>query len=134
MTTHQDEITRFWNARPETYDGAAYHGLRGDKEKVAWLATVRGLVGEPPLDVLDSGTGTGFLALLLAELGHQVTGIDLAEEMLATARAKATALPNPPHLHIGDAIDPPLPAESFDVVVCRHLLWTLTDPTGACRN
>lgn len=42
-------------------------------------------------DIIDLGCGTGLLALLLAERGHRVTGIDPSAAMLAAARAK----PNP---------------------------------------
>jgi 2-polyprenyl-3-methyl-5-hydroxy-6-metoxy-1,4-benzoquinol methylase len=85
MSTFQDEITRFWDTRPESYDQAVFHGLRNEREKAVWLSTLRALVADAPRDVLDAGTGTGFLALLLAESGHRVTGIDLSEGMLAVA-------------------------------------------------
>jgi SAM-dependent methyltransferase len=39
--------------------------------------------------VLDAGCGTGENALAFAALGHGVTGIDLAEEAIRRARAKA---------------------------------------------
>ena len=83
------------------------------------------------------GAGTGFLALLLAELGHRVTGVDLAPGMLALARAKAARLPAGavrPVFAPGDAVDPPLPAGSVDAVISRHLLWTLTEPQRAFAN
>jgi ubiquinone/menaquinone biosynthesis C-methylase UbiE len=41
----------------------------------------------PPTSILHLGTGTGQVALLLAELSHRMTGIDLAESMLDLARA-----------------------------------------------
>ena len=47
---------------------------------------VRGLNGS----VLDVACGTGDMALLLAEQGATVTGVDLSSEMLALAKAKAT--------------------------------------------
>jgi len=40
---------------------------------------------------IDLGCGTGRLAIALAQRGHQVTAVDLSEEMLRVARAKATA-------------------------------------------
>jgi ubiquinone/menaquinone biosynthesis C-methylase UbiE len=39
--------------------------------------------------VLDLGTGTGFLAVLLALRGARVIAVDVSEEQLATARARA---------------------------------------------
>lgn len=41
--------------------------------------------------ILDLGCGTGGHALILAQRGYQVTGIDYSEEMLAIARAKAAS-------------------------------------------
>jgi SAM-dependent methyltransferase len=41
--------------------------------------------------ILDLGCGTGRVAIPLATLGHRVTAVDLAEEMLRVAGAKATA-------------------------------------------
>jgi SAM-dependent methyltransferase len=36
---------------------------------------------------------------------------------------------------VGDASDPPARAgRSFDVILARHLLWTLPDPQGALRR
>ena len=42
--------------------------------------------------VLDAGCGTGRVAIELAARGFSVVGIDLDEDMLATARAKAPEL------------------------------------------
>lgn len=88
----------------------------------------------PPADILDLGTGTGQVSLLLAELGHRVTGTDLAEGMLDLARRKAHGLTNPPTLLSGDAVDPAFAPRSFDVVTTRYLLWTLREPARALAN
>jgi SAM-dependent methyltransferase len=42
----------------------------------------------PPLSILDAGCGTGRLACLLAERGHEVAGFDPAPAMLAIARSR----------------------------------------------
>src|SRR5262245_16567476 len=44
-----------------------------------------------PCRVLDLGCGTGRVAIPLAKLGYSVTAVDLSEEMLHVAGAKATA-------------------------------------------
>jgi SAM-dependent methyltransferase len=47
---------------------------------------------EGPGRVLDAGCGTGRVAVRLAELGHDVVGVDLDERMLERARADAPGL------------------------------------------
>lgn len=42
----------------------------------------------PGCDVLEIGCGTGELALMMAEAGAQVTGIDVSNDMLAVARER----------------------------------------------
>ena len=131
----QAHINAYWDLRSASYDGDPGHGILSAAEHTAWLDALRALLPPAPADVLDVGTGTGFLAFLLAELGHRVVGVDLSEGMLGLARERAaaqraTGLPAP-EFREGDAIAPPLPAGSVDAVVSRHLLWTLTDPAGA---
>ena len=45
-----------------------------------------------PLTVLDAGCGTGRVAIELARRGIEVVGVDLDDEMLAAARAKAPGI------------------------------------------
>jgi ubiquinone/menaquinone biosynthesis C-methylase UbiE len=127
----QDTITGYWDWRGAAYDEAPRHGIHHPREKEAWLAALRDLLPAAPADVLDVGAGTGFLALLIAELGHRVVGIDLAVNMLAAGLQKSAGMANAPAFMYGDAHDPPLPAWSFDVVTNRHVMWTLTDPPRA---
>jgi SAM-dependent methyltransferase len=79
--------------------------------------------------VLDLGCGTGSIALLLAEAGHRVTGVDLAPRMIRSARAKLAGAHLPATFLVGDAAEPPEGA--VDVVLTRHLVWTLPDPQAA---
>lgn len=57
-----------------------------------WAQYIRRLLkrfGWKPSTILDVATGTGTLALLLADEGYQVTGIDLSASMIAIAQRKA---------------------------------------------
>lgn len=134
-TTVQAQINAYWNWRGASYDSQPGHGIQlGSAEYAAWLETMQRLLPPAPAAVLDVGAGTGFLSFLAAAIGHQVTGIDLAEGMLAMAREQSVTVPNPPQFLIGDAIAPDFPPQSFDVVMSRHVLWTLRDPVSAFRN
>ena len=69
--------------------------------------------------VLDVGTGTGvFLPYLVNSIGNggRIIALDIAEEMLQTARAK-NLCDNVDYLH-ADVISIPVRNELFDVVVC----------------
>ncbi|SDT24410.1 class I SAM-dependent methyltransferase [Jiangella sp. DSM 45060] len=134
VTTAQDSITRYWTERADSYDAHHREQLGNAEVKAGWTDVWRRALPAPPARVLDVGTGTGHVALLLAELGHDVVGTDLSPGMLAKAREKAAGLAHPPELLIGDAVAPDFPDASFDVVTSRYLLWTLRTPEVALAN
>jgi 2-polyprenyl-3-methyl-5-hydroxy-6-metoxy-1,4-benzoquinol methylase len=72
--------------------------------------------------VLDVGTGTGRLALLMTGAGASVTGLDASDEMLKVARERAAAQHAGVHFTIGDAHALAFPDRSFDVVVSSRVL------------
>src|ERR1700686_2190701 len=123
-----DEIRRFWDDDAATYDNAPGHRPVSAAVQAAWTAALEALLPPAPARVLDCGAGTGFLSLIAARLGHRVTALDLSPEMLARlgAAAHAEGLETP-------AVVPPAHEvpEGFDVVMERHLLWTLPDPGTA---
>lgn len=122
-----------WDAEAPTFDDAADHGLRDRAVRLAWRGLLAGLLPSPPARVADLGCGTGTLALLLAEEGHVVDGIDFSPEMVARALAKTAGEPDV-RITEGDAYDPPLASAAYDVVLSRHVLWALPDPVEALRR
>ena len=124
-----DEIRDYWDEDAGTYDNSPSHHPRRPQELAAWGGALRRLLPAPPATVLDAGAGTGFLSLLLAGQGYQVTALDLSSGMLAALQAKAARLGLTVRTVNADAASPP--AENFDAVVERHLLWTLPDPAAA---
>lgn len=126
------QIAAHWNRRAAHFDEDFGHSARTEAERAAWDRILAlALAGRGPLDALDVGCGTGFLALELAARGHRATGVDFAPAMLAQARGKAAALGLPVRFEEADAEALPFPSGSFDLVVCRHLLWTLPHPEAA---
>ena len=80
------------------------------------------------LDILDVGTGPGFFACILSEEGHNVTGIDRSEGMLAHARKNAEALGVSPTFLQMDVNALDFDDETFDAIVLRNVSWTLEHP------
>jgi ubiquinone/menaquinone biosynthesis C-methylase UbiE len=121
-------VRHHWDGRARTFDDETGHGLFSDEQRYAWLDLLARFVGPAPRRVLDVGCGTGFLALRFAELGHDVTGIDLSSQMIERARRKAEQAGHQIDFRIGDAVAIDCADETYDVVVARHVIWTLPDP------
>jgi SAM-dependent methyltransferase len=134
MDRIKELVRQHWDWRAADFDKEASHGLLNDMQSRAWRDLVSRLAGTVALDVLDIGCGTGFLSLLLAELGHRVTGIDVADAMLEMARRKAAARGLNVDFRYADAEAPAMRAGSFDLVVERHVLWTLPHPASALTS
>ena len=89
---------------------------------------------QPGTTLLDVGCGPGTLTADLARLvaPGRVVGIDVAEEVVAEARAHVAAGdPVDVELLVGDFRHAGLPAGAFDVVHAHQVLQHLRDPVGA---
>jgi ubiquinone/menaquinone biosynthesis C-methylase UbiE len=122
-----------WDREAETFDEAADHGLGDAGTREAWRQLLRTHLPQPPGRIADLGSGTGTLALLLAEEGYAVDGVDFSAAMVSRALAKAGHLDRVTFTE-ADAADPPLAAEEYDVVLSRHVLWAMPDPAHALRR
>jgi SAM-dependent methyltransferase len=126
-----DQIRAFWDRDSHTYDDSASHAVSDPLEAAAWRAALRRALPDPGAKVLDAGAGTGALSLLAAELGFDVTALDLSEGMLSKARAKAEAGGVELTFVIAPAAEPP--PGPFDAVMERHVVWTMPDPVAVLR-
>ena len=135
MPDPQDQITKFWSmVAPGYEDRGSNVAEHGTDEYRLWCAAVGAVLPDEPADVLDLATGTGFLALISAELGHRVAGTDLSTAMLSLAERRARERGLDVRFAPGDAVSPDIGPHSVDVVTNRHLLWTLRDPEKAMAN
>ncbi|MEV8596709.1 class I SAM-dependent methyltransferase [Streptomyces sp. NPDC052012] len=125
-------MTEDWDAMAGTFDDEPDHGLRDPGVRAAWAERLRTWLPARASDVLDLGCGTGSLSLLAAEQGHRVTGVDRSAAMVALAREKLAG--RDAVFLRGDAAAPPVGEQRFDVVLVRHVLWTLPDPGRVLRH
>jgi phosphatidylethanolamine/phosphatidyl-N-methylethanolamine N-methyltransferase len=90
---------------------------------------VRSLKIEPGARVLELGVGTG-LSLDAYPSHCQVTGIDLAPEMLERAQERVNGNGwRHVSLEQGNALDLTFPDDSFDYVMAFHVISVVPDPT-----
>lgn len=88
-TDVKEVVREFWSSRAEEFDREPDHVLRSPGQHRSGLELLGRFAPRVPSRILDAGCGTGFLAFLYAEMGHDVTGIDLSPEMIETAQRKA---------------------------------------------
>src|SRR5258706_11213679 len=128
----KQQVAAHWDRRAAHFDEDFGHSIRTPGERAAWDRILELVVpSRDALDALDVGSGTGFLSFELAARGHRVTGVDFAPAMIARARGKAAALGVAVRFEEADAERLPFASASFDLVISRHLLWTLPHPEAA---
>ena len=120
-----------WDRSAEAYDTYHGHGIHSQEERRAWTELLRTNLTAASGQVLEVGCGTGEISFLLAELGHQVTGLDLSPLMIERARRKSADAGLGPDFRTGDAESLSFDDGAFDVVISRHLVWTLPHPAEA---
>jgi 2-polyprenyl-3-methyl-5-hydroxy-6-metoxy-1,4-benzoquinol methylase len=122
------EARQYWDHAAATFDDEPDHGLRNPVVRKAWIDQLTSWLPLARASILDVGCGTGSLSVVLAALGHSVTGIDLSPAMVAQAETKARASGQRVPFRVMNAANPQLGSQQFDVILCRHLLWALPEP------
>ncbi len=122
------ESLELWNLEAATFDKEPDHGLFDPVTREAWRELLQQWLPTTSSLVLDVGCGTGSLSVLVAEAGHKVVGIDFSPNMIELAVTKAKQIAQEIAFQVMDAAHPQFPVQSFDVVMCRHVLWTLPEP------
>jgi SAM-dependent methyltransferase len=115
--------------RPESYGDRiadVYDEMfAGVSDVPATVAFLDGLVGQRRGRILELAVGTGRLAIPLAALGHDVTGIDISAAMLD--RLRAADVDRRVTIVRGDMVDD-LPAGPFDLVfIAFNSLFMVAD-------
>lgn len=131
----QLRINEYWSKRSDEFADARYQDLHSQK-KEEWLSVIRSwLPDKKEIRALDLGTGAGFFAFLMQELGCTVTGIDYSEAMIDNAKKVMGKLGREGIVFRQmDAQKLDFEAESFDFIFSRNVTWTLPDPEQAYRE
>jgi SAM-dependent methyltransferase len=116
-----------WDHEAATFDDEPDHGLADPGIRTAWRDLLLEVLPDAPARVADLGCGTGTLSRLLTDEGFDVDGLDLSPEMIVRARHKVPEA----RFVVGDAAEPSLPTDTYDVVLSRHVLWAMPDPEHA---
>ena len=127
----EQRVKNYWTQRSHDFGSVRKNEL-GNEMGEKWLQEINVHLPErKSLTILDVGTGTGFFAVLLAQQGHRVEGIDLTPAMLEEARNLSAQRNLDITFREMDAQNLSYGDESFDVVISRNLTWTLPDPERA---
>ena len=127
----EQRVKDYWTQRSHDFGTVRKNELENEMGQ-RWLYEIERFLPEGgSLDILDVGTGTGFFAVLLAQQGHRVEGIDLTPAMLEEARTLAKQRNLDITFREMDAQNLAYPDDTFDVVISRNLTWTLPDPERA---
>ncbi len=127
-------IERYWDTRSEDFASVRRRELTGANARLWRELLTEHLPHEQKLKILDIGTGAGFFAVLLAQAGHEVTGIDMSEKMLAQAQKNLSLFGCRAVLRKMNAQATEFADEAFDAVISRNLTWTLPDVMAAYRE
>ena len=131
MNNTKDKVKDYWNERSSTFDLSPGHAIGSREEREAWVSLFQDKFGKGIRKILDIGSGTGFLSLILAEMGYDVVGVDISEEMLENAKKKTVDRGVKLEFKLGDAEALPFKSGFFDAIVNKAVLWTLPNPKKA---
>jgi ubiquinone/menaquinone biosynthesis C-methylase UbiE len=110
-------------ANAQSFDEKRFSGGIGEIVASGQAEALLTFVGDPAgRRVLDVGTGTGRAALLLAERGAIVTGVDASEQMLNVARRRVAELGLRVTLLAGDAGRLEFRDRAFDIAVSLRVV------------
>lgn len=84
--------------------------------------------------VLDAGCGEGYLTRQIASSGAHALGVDRSRNLIEAAKNLVPSGASSPTFEVQDVTDLSLESNSFDLVICNHLMNDLPDPTGPIQE
>lgn len=126
------ESMDYWNDRSRGYNLATRLSLNDEGDGIRRFLRESIPTGHR-LKVIDLGTGAGYAAIILAQMGHEVLAVDDSDMMLERARSNARRFRVDIDFIKADIEDLAL-GQQFDVVVSKDTVWSLMHPASAYYN
>jgi len=127
----EEKLKRNWTSGADNYSRIIKEELSSPLRQ-AWIDII--LENAPKatgMDVLDIGTGPGFFAIIMEQVGNHVTALDCTEAMIDQAKKNAENEGVKPLFMLSDGQELDLPDESFDLIISRNVTWTLINAEKA---
>lgn len=116
-----DEVTNKWNANAANWDERSKNMWEKGSRK-----TIIPFIKEhvpSHAKILDVGCGSGYGSYKLDQVGYDVTGVDISEEMIHLAKKKRQGTNMT--FSVADVNDLPFESDSFDALMSINVLeWT----------
>ncbi|MEZ5811820.1 MAG: methyltransferase domain-containing protein [Rhizobiaceae bacterium] len=125
---HNRAAAALWNAGGRAYDNVSF------AISDALAHTAQRLAPKPGERVLDVATGTGWSARNAARMGAQVTGIDIAPNLLEAAEALSAGFDPAIDYRLADAEALPFGDSAFDGVISTFGVMFAADQAAAAAE
>lgn len=127
-------ITDYWMKRSDSFSDLRSKELSSSK-KILWTNELnKHISNDRRQKILDIGCGAGFFSIILAEQGHEVTGVDLTTSMIEQAQIQAKLNNVEVDFLVMDAERLLFDDEEFDIIVTRNVTWNLPNPSNAYQE
>jgi 2-polyprenyl-3-methyl-5-hydroxy-6-metoxy-1,4-benzoquinol methylase len=123
-----------WNERAPQWDEMSEANAVAPDRQADLTRTAAGLDLRPGSRLLDAGCGSGQYAIAFAQLGYDVTAIDLAPEMIARARRHAAERGAEVEWRVGDFSRLADPNPAYDAIHARMVLQFAPNVPAALRE
>lgn len=123
-----EDFKELWTERADSFSSMIMSKFANGYSSKWFDLMMEGIPEGRKLRILDIGCGPGFFSIVLARMGHDVTGIDYNDKMIESAARNCASLGAEADFRVMDAHHLDLEDGTFDMIVSRDVLWNLDDP------
>lgn len=134
MSTRAPSVSDPWEVNASFWIRVIREGRDRYRTELTDLAVTKAIGSPKGLSVLDAGCAEGYLSRMLAKAGATVTGIDFSAPLIAAAKEMNLTDRLPITFDEGSVYDLPYADDTFDLVICNHLINDLQDPAEPIRE